>query len=744
MATYTATAKRNQGRQSFVIEFRHPLLNDNNGKKGRKVRKGLGTTEEQEAKNLEDQLNQLLQNESWHSVSFENKARSQFDERIVEIFYRDISPTAGIPQELRDKYLPLPKENYKSVLLMGVSGAGKTTLLRKLMGTDPKKESFPATSVNRTTTCETEVIADNSSSYQAVVTFLSEHETRFEIEQALLSAAERAIESNDDKRIAQELLESKDMRFRLKYLLGDWISEEDEDEDENWDDDSENTEEGEIDDVGEESREDYFQFLRNIVGKIKNLSAQQRKQVEKSSEVFLKNCSGSDREALLELILSEIEQSKEFADMTDDVLEEIKGKFQLIENGSFEKTTTGWIRAWHYSVAERKDFVKAVKQFSGIHYQSWGQLITPLVNGIRVKGAFFPEFSQDKLSFVFIDTEGLGHKAGTQDSIPEQLTRRFIEVDSILLVDDATKAMMYSEKALEAIASCGQTQKLCVAFTHMDDVKGENLKKASAKKEHIFNGLRNVLEVKVSKNIGYEAAHAMREHLNRNTFYLGFLADDEMAKPQDKGDLPKLYKRLATTTPEGKKLRKPELNTKGLELAIQAATQEFRYKWRSLLGIYGVPRAEGFPTLHWATIKALTRRYAEGWGFNGLNWSPIDDSCTSLRNGLSRFLEDALIIEDIEEKNQLANQIKAKLNMEISKLINKRLLEDAKPQWGVAYRYNGIGSTHPRKIEIEGIYDKQIPIFQSPMSKEAKDLIEAIEDVLKEITDSFAEENLSN
>jgi GTPase SAR1 family protein len=738
MATYTATAKRNQGRQSFVIEFRHPLLNDSNGKTGRKVRKGLGTTDEQEAKNLENQLNQLLQDESWHSVSAENKARSQFDERIVEIFYRDISPVSGIPQELRDKYLPLPEENYKSVLLMGVSGAGKTTLLRKLMGTDPKKESFPATSVNRTTTCETEVITDNSSLYRAVVTFLSEHETRFEIEQALLSAVERAIESHDDKRIAQELLESKDMRFRLKYLLGDWISEENEEEEENWDDALEDAEENEANDVGEENRGSYFQFLQDIVKELKNLSTQQREQVEKDSGVFLKNCSGSDREALLELILSEIEQSKEFADITDDVLEEVKGKFQLVENGSFEKTTTGWIRAWHYSTAERKDFIKEVKQFSGIHYKSWGQLITPLVNGIRVKGAFFPEFSQDKLSFVFIDTEGLGHKAGTQDSIPEQLTRRFIEVDSILLVDDATKAMMYSEKALEAIASCGQTQKLCVAFTHMDDVKGDNLKTVSAKKEHIFNGLRNVLEVKVSKNIGHEAAHAMREHLEEYSFYLGFLDRDEITKSQNKGDLPKLYKRLATTiAKQGEKQLKQALNTEGLEIAIQAATQEFRYKWRSLLGIYGVPRAEGFPILHWATIKALTRRYAEGWGLNGLNWSPIDDACTSLRNGLSRFLEDALIMEDIEEKTQLANQIKAKFYIEISKLINKKLLEDAKSQWGIAYRYSGKGSTHPRKMEIEGIYDKQIPILQSPPTQEAKELISDIRTVLKQITNEF-------
>ena len=737
MASYTATAKRNQGRQSFVIEFRHPLITDNNGKKGRKVRRGLGTTDEQEAKELEHQLNQLLFDESWHSIASENRAKDRFDNRIVEIFYCDISPSPIIFQELREKHLPLPKEEYKSVLLMGVSGAGKTTLLRQLMGTDPKKESFPATSVNRTTTCETEVITSTNIEYQAVVTFLSEHETRFEIEEALSSAAERAIESNDEHRIAQELLESKDMRFRLKYLLGSWINnDEDEDEDDPFsDDESQETLDGdESDSISEENRKIYFFFLQKIIARVNELATQQRKKIEEELNISLMSSNSSDRDALLETILDEIKQSKELADITDDILEEVKGKFLLVKNGKVDKNTTGWIRSWSYSTQDRQDFITAVKQFSGIHYKSWGKLITPLVNGIRIKGAFFPEFLNDKSSLVLIDTEGLLHKGG--DSIREQLTRRFIEVDSILLVDDATKAMMYTEKALEAIASCGQTQKLCVAFTHMDNVKGDNLKNLASKKEHIFNGVKNVLGNTVSKNIGHEAANAMRKHLEDNTFYLGFLD-----RKEGKGDLPELYKKLGIPIP--KKIEKRlhnALNINGLELAIQAATQEFRYKWRTYLGIYGLPRATELHSLHWATIKALTRRYAEGWGLNGLDYSPIDDACASLRNGLSRFLEDALSVENIEEKNILANQIREKLNPEITTFIINRLLVDAQQQWILAYQYSGRGSTHPRKMEIEGIYDKQIPIPQLPMNKQANDLIIDIKVTLEKITSSFIDD----
>ena len=744
MTAYTATAKRNSGRQSFVIEFRHPLLSDSNGKRGRKVRKGLGTTNEQEAKALENQLNKILQDEFWHSITAESRAKNEFDNRIVEIFYNDIHPSSGLLQDLKEKYLPLPNEDYKSILLMGVSGAGKTTLLRKLMGTDPETERFPATSVNRTTTCDTEVITTNSGYYQAVVTFLSEHETIFEIEQALLSAAERAIETDDEKLIAQELLESKDMRFRLKYLLGDWLNEEEESEEDDLfsDDESQEdlSEKDESSDISEKDKKEYFEFLQTVIQQVKSLAIQQRIQVEQETGDSLKAVSSTDREALLELILEKIEQSKEFTDIADTIVEEVKSKFQLINGGNFEKTTTGWIRAWHYSIENRKNFIATVKQFSGIYYKSWGRLITPLVNSIRIQGAFFPNFSDENLPFVLIDTEGLGHKAGTQESIPEQLINRFIEADSILLVDDATKSMMYSEKALEAIAACGQTQKLSIAFTHMDNVKGDALGSVSAKKGHIFNGLRNVLEVKVAINIGHETAHAMRNHLEANTFYLGFLDRGEDKKSQNKGDLPKLYKKLGFPIEKPTELPLANLNIKGIELVIQAAAQQFRYKWRTLLGIYGVPRSNNDPTLHWTTIKALTRRYAANWDIDSLNWNPANDARTSFLNGLSRFLEDALIEEDIEKKNILANQIKTKLVQEINSLINKRLREDARQQWGTAFSYSGTGSTHPRKIEIEGIYDRYIPIPQLPMNKDAKDLIDDVETVLNEIINSINEQ----
>lgn len=143
--SYTASAKRNPGRKSWLVEFRHPLKIDNNNKPGKKTRKGLGTEDEQEALKLVNQLNQLLAEESLWSIGAQADAASRFDPKVVEIFYNELVPRTQSSSELRDKVLPLPDHNqgYAKVLLLGVPGAGKTTLLRQLIGTHPRSASPP-------------------------------------------------------------------------------------------------------------------------------------------------------------------------------------------------------------------------------------------------------------------------------------------------------------------------------------------------------------------------------------------------------------------------------------------------------------------------------------------------------------------------------------------------------------------------------------------------------------------------
>ena len=157
---YTATAKQNPGRQAWLVEFRHPLRMDSNDKPGKKTRKGLGTGDSDRAQHLVKQLNELLANEALWSLGARGKAEKLYEPEVIEIFYGEIEPRTPDARPLRDKLLALPKreDGYAKVVMLGVPGAGKTTMVRQLIGTNPKREAFPSTSLNRTTTFPAELV----------------------------------------------------------------------------------------------------------------------------------------------------------------------------------------------------------------------------------------------------------------------------------------------------------------------------------------------------------------------------------------------------------------------------------------------------------------------------------------------------------------------------------------------------------------------------------------------------------
>ena len=131
---------------------------------------------------------------------------------------------ARSPLDVRDEVIPLPShdDGYATVMLVGTTGAGKTTVLRQIIGSD----RFPPISTSRTTTCDIEIVTSDGP-FDAVVTFMDEHEVRNEIENCLHNACRVVIDTREgsergDGRIASALLTPSDQRFRLSYPLGRW------------------------------------------------------------------------------------------------------------------------------------------------------------------------------------------------------------------------------------------------------------------------------------------------------------------------------------------------------------------------------------------------------------------------------------------------------------------------------------------------------------------------------------------
>ncbi|MCY4527621.1 MAG: hypothetical protein OXD46_01140 [Chloroflexi bacterium] len=719
--SFTASVRQNAGRRAFIVDFRHPLRPDpsNQGKPGRKVRRGLGTDDRAIADELVAQLNRLLADPTLHSPTARAKAATRFDPQVVEIFYDGVGSKRLDYRALRDEHLPFPPRNegYPRILLLGAPGAGKTTLVRQLIGSHPDRDRFPSTSVNRTTTCETEVVTGRED-YSAAITFMSEEEADFEVRQSLSGAVLRAVVDATDADIAKVFLERSDMRFRLKYLLGDWPrGEVDIDPYENPDDDAgqvqENQGDASVHGVTPAEAESLSGKLRAYVGAIREIAAVARNEVEKTLLAQLDTLSPDERNTALDWIQELAEQSDGYAALAGELLDELREKFRGIPFGRVRSTTTGWPRLWLMTSSpdSRAEFLIAVRFFSGIDRQMWGKLLTPLVNGIRVAGPFSPSWTSNAKmpQFVLIDTEGLGHKANVTSDVPDHIVSLFAESDAILLLHKGDAPFSFEGgKALEAIGGAGQTIKTMLVFSRMDAVKGDNIRGWQAKRDYTFDGVRNVVENQIAKSMTPEVARFMLSHLEGNSFYLGSLqnADPKAAVPE----LTALFDRLTSiVAPPAPTRAFPKYTDDLLVLALHRGVEKFRMQWRGQLGL---ERHSEFPPLPWQSVKAVSRRYAEGFN-DGYHIRPVSNLLNDMTLAIARFLESPVRWEgnpSAEDERAILERVKERVSGELVRFCNRQLREEPQPQWHEAYAFRGHGSTFDRKVKIEALYERQVPI----------------------------------
>lgn len=729
---YLATAKQNPGRPGWLVEFRHPLRPDVGDKSGRKTRKGLGTPDYERAQMLVGQLNELLANQAFWSLGARAEAEKLYDSAVVEIFYGEIEPRTTDARPLRDKFLPFPTRNdgYAKVVMLGVPGAGKTTLVRQIIGTHPKREAFPSTSLNRTTTFPTELVI-SPGLYQAVVTFMSEHETRFEIEECVSAAVVDAVEG-DEELVARTFLEKSDMRFRLKYVLGDLGIGEPEVDPYADEQEQESLPEGdEALSVDVTERERNAITVRSYVNRIIKMALYFKARVE-TDLGRLDQMIPADRMAALDLIEEQADSSDEFLELVSEILDELRAKFDAVSVGKFDRTTTGWPRAWldKASAEDRKSFLAGLRFFSGIGDQSWGRLLTPLVNGMRVRGPFEAKWATSEPKLVLMDTEGLGHKANSTADLPEQTAALLHEADVILLVDSAKNGLTNyaAGKALESIANSGLTRKLAMVFTHMDMASQSGLK-GQRLHDQVFAGLRNVVDNQLSKSLTAESARFLLERLQGNTFYVG-----RLDRAEAKGAEPELNRLLAHMVAEQppviKPVSVPQYNYAFLLMAIQEAARDFRRQWQ---GILGISASSDEKPRSWQTIKALSRRYAENWGEN-FELRPTANLRASLEGAVSRFLESPIGWSGeptSEQQRDAIERLKTAVTKQLPDLARRRLREQPQPSWREAWAPRGVGSTITRKIRIEGIYQRQVPIPEARGDRSVVEFMDEMDAVVR-------------
>ena len=742
---FMAALSRSQGRSAWAVIFRHPVRVDlNTGKAGLRVRQGLGTSNEVEAGELKDELNQILGNESFWTLAAKSEAEKRFHLRVVEIFYHGMTPDENDFGAIRESILPLPTtvdSDYRRALLLGTTGAGKTTLLRQLIGTDPESERFPSTSTAKTTVHETEVILADGP-YRAAVTFFPMDEVREHLNECISEAVLAAYRNDSDAEVLRKLLMHVNQRFRFNYVLGNGFQAQavdDDDEDEDEDEDSL----GPVDEASIDGTIDIDAtnalLLRTLVA-LRSIAKRHGDQLK----VEL-NADEKDQRVVDELFEEELDhrlrEDEEFHRVSDEVMDEIELRFSLLDDGEVRRSKQGWPQSWSWETTDRAAFIKTITRFSSNHSLRFGRLLTPLVNGVRVSGAFLPEWNngqQPKL--VLLDGEGLGHTPKSVAAISTSLTRRIEATDAIVLVDNATIPMQAAPvAAMREMITSGIASKLLLVFTHFDEVKGDNLPNALAKEQHVLASAENVL-ASVGEELGPFAERALRGRLKEACFFVGGIDDHlDSSKKTQKRTIAQLQSLLVAIDAIVEKPSQvnatPVYDRMNLVLAVKSAAESFHDAWWPRLGLAFKP---GVGKEHWRRIWALSRRLSTpGLGDEYDNLKPVADLRKQLQDRLYVLLQNPLKWTPAEpmddaHKQQVFDGLANALSSQILDLATRRVRSDRMLDWQSAYSQSGRGSSYSRASIIgERIYQRAAPIPDVTPSPDRNSFLHEVAAVLE-------------
>lgn len=719
---FVATLSRSQGRSAWAVIFRHPVRVDSNtGKPGLRVRQGLGTSDEAEANNLKDQLNQLLAEETFWSLPARAEAEKRFHRRVVEIFYHGMEPEQSDFGAIRESIIPLPTSkdsDYRRALLLGTTGAGKTTLLRQLIGMDSRTERFPSTSTAKTTVHETEVVLAPGM-YRAVVTFFPIDEVREHLNECISEAVLSAYRGDGDDEVLRKLLMHVNQRFRFNYVLGNGPQVTGTDNDENDEDDAEEPTEEKATE-GAIDLEATNALLTKTLTTVHTIAARHGGQLKTE----LGATDEKDQRVVDELFEEELDrrlrEDDEFHRISDELMDEIELRFSLLSDGTVRRNKQGWPQSWSWETDDRATFIKAVTRFSSNHSPRFGCLLTPLVNGVRVAGAFLPAWNDgQQLKLVLLDGEGLGHTPKSVAAISTSLTRHIESTDAIVLVDNAIQPMQAAPvAAMKEMITSGSASKLLLVFTHFDEVKGDNLPNAVAKEQHVLASAENVL-ASIGEELGPFAERALRCRLKEACFFVGGIDEDldptKKAQRRTIGQLQALLAAIDTIVEKPEPvLAIPVYDRMNLVLAVKNAAESFHDAWWPRLGLDYKP---GAGKEHWKRIWALSRRLSTpGRSDEYDNLKPVADLRKQLQDRLYVLLQNPLRWEPAEptddaHKQQVFDGLAKALSAKIQDFATRRVRAERMAEWQAAFYQSGRGSSYARALIIgERIYARAAPI----------------------------------
>ena len=659
-------------------------------------------------------------------------------------------------EELRDSVLPLPtrEERYRRVLMLGTTGAGKTTVVRQLLGTNPRTERFPSTSTAKTTVADTEIVPRDEPFFRAAVTFMPRVEVEDHLLDNVVAAAQAVYEGADDNAVYLKLLDHEGQRFRLSYLLGRPVVDDDDDIiDDLIDDDI--IEDELASSVGITGDETMEASLAEGAGLVDVDVAGSREVVERAAakvrtlvrSILLRlspaETDQENEDALYEALQDAVAESAITEEIIAMLVREVTSRFSALSFGDLTWDEEGWPLIWTQTSTDRVRFLAELSTFYGNSATGFGRLVTPVVNGIRVSGPFVPTWSDRPLRLVIVDSEGLGHTPSSISSLSSSLVRKVSHSDSVLVVDNAQQPMQAGPlAALTQIVESGSVGKLHLLFTHLDGVKGPNLTTYSTRTGHVRESVDNALS-SIESAAGAAAARALRRRLSTSVYFAGRL--DRILNSKDtfgrKGaaEFLRLQGELEGEDPvRDHGDAEIVVARKGVVIAVEKATARFQEEWLIRLGVEKPRPGVDLRGEHWARVKALNRRIVGRTDFEYRDLKPVGDFRRALQSVLYGMLQNPVRWQgqsvSEEERSEVIDTIAVALTEKVVALAEKQIILDRMDAWDLGWAQTGKGSAARRAdILAEDVIKRGAPIPTADMSSEATELVNAVERILEEV-----------
>lgn len=569
-------------------------------------------------------------------------------------------------QKKLNELSPIPV-NMPKFYLLGDTGAGKTTIVRKILGTDGYK--FPSVQQKRTTVAVTEYVLSRDLQFKASYIFKTEIQINEFIKEILEVTIEKAYSADckgelDAEEIIENLEETPDERFRLRYILT-------------------STELEEIATIISDS------LLPKLHNKINDMK------IEFDSD-------DEDIEVIVDLALEEIgflEIQNRIISLISEKVSEMCAGYELFSSVDY----------YQHSEQKKDEFIAQAKKLLSSAKNS----ISPVIEYARLEGNLLAEWLPDNTELVLIDGEGIGHDTRESSKLSARHLDYFHFADLIGLVEESKKPFASGGKsAMEGIIRNGYLDKFKLIFSKLDEVEVGD-EEDTDREEQIravkkgFRNVKNALkEDGIESNVG-------NEHL----YYLSNMKDKE-AHPDSVLEIKRLITDIKCLFDEDlPQFIEPIYDYEMLSSYLVKSSDTFITKWNSMLN-----------SKHWQTVKAFNRRMCWKWDefcdMKPISDFHHDvtkgvESFISSPNGWKNSATPSMQSKSI-------NRVKQEFSNILLSFSRMVILQTHSKEWEKAMSLSGAGSTIIRRSQIKDIIRETLPDHKKPEAIELKNSIKQI------------------